>query len=63
MGFKYVKFSTYFQGNRHYGKKFPLQSSEKYQPKNLFPLYWKAFEIYIRYSDGKFLFELLHNYL
>ena len=34
MGFKYAKFSTYFQGNRHYGKKFPLQSSEKYQPKN-----------------------------
>ena len=44
-------------------KKFPFQSSEKHQPKNWFPLYWKAFEIYIRYSDGKFLFELLHNYL
>ena len=36
MGFKYAKFSTYFQGNRHYGKKFPLQSSEKYQPKIYF---------------------------
>ena len=32
MGFKYAKFSTYFQGNRHYGKNFlsnPLKSTNQ----------------------------------
>ena len=56
MSFKYAKFSSYFYSNRHKGKKIPFQSSEKYQPKHLFPLYWKAFVICIRYSYGRFLF-------